>query len=173
MHRILVKPDIKHFKCQPYRLHLDKQKVLDDEIQKLIDLDRIQESQSSFASPCMVLDKPDGGVRLIIDFRKLNSQCDCQSFPIRRIDDLIDKIGQSKFLTKLDITKAYWNVKLEEKSIPYTAFITRNGLFEWKVLAFGRSGACASFNRIVNKMLERFRHFTSGYFGDVLIFSSS
>ena len=70
----------------------DKQKVLDAEIHKLIDLDIIQESQSSFASPCMLLDKPDEGVRLIIDFRKLNSQCDCQSFPIGRIDDLIDKI---------------------------------------------------------------------------------
>ena len=103
---------------------------MDAEIQKLIDFDLIQESQSNFASPCMLLDKPDGGVRLIIDFRKLNSQCDCQSFPIGRIDDLIDKIGQSKFITKLDITKAYWNVKLEEDSIPYTAFITRNELFQ-------------------------------------------
>ena len=121
----------------------------------------------------MLLEKPDGGVGLIIDFRKLNSQCNCQSFSISRIDDLIDKIGQSKFLTKLDITKAYWNVKLEEEPIPYTAFITRNGLFEWKVLPFGLSGACATFNQIENKLLERFRHFTSGYFDDVLIFSSS
>ena len=69
----------------------------------------------------MLLDKPVGGVTLITDFRILNSQCDCQSIPIGRIDDLIDKIGQSKFLTKLDIIKAYWNVKLEEESISYTA----------------------------------------------------
>ena len=41
------------------------------------------------------------------------------------------------------------------------------------MLAFRLSGACATFNRIVNKLLERFRHFTSGYFNDVLIFSSS
>ena len=59
------------------------------------------------------------------------------------------------------------------ESIPQTAFITRNGLLEWKVLAFGLSGACGTFNRIVNKLLERFRHFTSGYFDDVLVFSSS
>ena len=172
-HRILVKTDIKPFKCKQYRLHPDKQKVLDADIQKLIALDLIQESQSSFASPCMPLDKPDGGVGLIIDFRQLNSQCDCQSFPIGRINDLIDKIGQSKFLTKLDTTKAYWNVKLEEESLLYNAFITRNGFFEWKVLPFGLSGACATFNRIVNKLLERFRHFTFGYFDDALIFSSS
>ena len=41
------------------------------------------------------------------------------------------------------------------------------------MLPFGLSGACANFNRIVNKLLERFRHSTSGYFDDVLIFSSS
>ena len=67
-HRILVKTDIKPFKFQPYRLHPDKQRVLDTKIQKLIDFDLIQESQSSFASPCMLLGKPDGGVSLIIYF---------------------------------------------------------------------------------------------------------
>ena len=56
MHRLLVKPDIKPFKCQPYRLHPDKQTVLDAEIKNLIGLDLIQYSQSSFASPCMLLD---------------------------------------------------------------------------------------------------------------------
>ena len=120
----------------------------------------------------MLLDIPDVGVKLIIVIRKLNSHYDCQRFSIGRMDDFIDKIGQSKFLTKLDITMGYWNVKLEKESIPYTAFITRNGLFAWKVLAFGLSGACATFNRFVNKLLERFRRFTSSYFDDVLRFSS-
>ena len=73
----------------------------------------------------------------------------------------------------MNITKDYWNVKLEEESIPYTAFITRNELFEWMMLEFGISCACATFNRIVYKLLERFRHFTSDYFDDVLVFSSS
>ena len=56
MHRILVKPDIKPFKCQPYRLHSDKENVFDAEIQNLNGLDPIQNRQSSFASPCMLLD---------------------------------------------------------------------------------------------------------------------
>ena len=73
----------------------------------------------------------------------------------------------------MDITSANWNVKLKEESITYTAFITQNGLFEWKVIPFGLSDACAIFIRIVNKLLEIFRHLTSGYFDDVLIFISS
>ena len=60
----------------------------------------------------------------MINYAKLNAQCYCQAFPIPRIDDLIDRVGQAKFLTKLDITKAYWNVKLDEDSIKYSAFVT-------------------------------------------------
>ena len=60
----------------------------------------LKPSQSCFASPCILIDKPDGGHRLIIDYSKLNAQCDCQAVPIPRIDDLIDKVGQAKYLTK-------------------------------------------------------------------------
>ena len=54
----------------------------------------------------MFVDKPDGGVRLDIDFSILNKNCYCQAHLIPMIDDLIDKVGQAKFLTKLDLTKA-------------------------------------------------------------------
>ena len=83
-----------------------------------------------------------------IDYSKLNRQCQCQADPIGRIDDLIDKIDQAKYLTKLDITKAYWNTNLDEESIKYTGFVTPRGHYEWLVLPFGLSGACSTFNRI-------------------------
>ena len=63
----------------------------------------------------------------MINYAKLNAQCYCQAFPIPRIDDLIDRVGQDN-LTKLDITKAYWNVKLDEDSIKYSAFVTGNNI---------------------------------------------
>ena len=66
----------------------------------------IRPSHSFYASPCMLIDKPDGGVRLVIDFSLLNKNCYCQAHPIPRIHDLIDKVGQAKFLTKLHLTKA-------------------------------------------------------------------
>ena len=77
----------------------------------------------------MLVDKPDGGMRLVIDFSLLNKNCYCQAHPIPRIDDLIDKVGQAKFLTKLDLTKAYWNIPLDEESIQYTGFVTSDYRF--------------------------------------------
>ena len=101
-------------------MHPDKQKILDAEIHKLLDLGLICQSASYYASSCLLLNKPDEGHRLVIDYSKLNRQCQCQAYPIGRIDDLIDKIGQAKYLTKLDTTKAYWNINLDEESIKFT-----------------------------------------------------
>ena len=105
-------------------------KILDAEIQKLLDLGLIRPSTSYYASPCMLLNKPDEGHRLVIDCSKLNRQCQCQAYPIGRIDNLIDKISQAKYLTKLDITKVYWNINLDEESIKYTWFGTPRGHYE-------------------------------------------
>ena len=72
----------------------------------------------------MIVDKPDGGHTLVVNYSKLYSQSEYQALPIPRIDDLIARVGQARYLTKLDITKAYWNVKFDEKSIQYSAFVT-------------------------------------------------
>ena len=65
----------------------------------------------------MLVDKPDGGVRLVIDFSLLNNNCYCHEYPIPTIDDLIDIVHQAKFLTKPDLTNAYSNILLDEESI--------------------------------------------------------
>ena len=156
-HKILVKPDIKPFKCTPYRMHPDKIKILRKEIDTLLELGIIRPSQSSYASPCMLIDKPDEGVRLVIDYSLLNKNCYCQAHPIPRIDDLIDKVGQAKFLTKLDLTKAYWNILLDEESIQYTGFVTSDyRFFEWLRLPFGISAACSTFKFYCVAAFEKF-----------------
>ena len=70
----------------------------------------------------MLIDKPDGGVRLVIDFSLLNKNFYCQAHPISMIDEIIDRVGRAKFLTKLDLTKTYWYILLDEESIQYTDF---------------------------------------------------
>ena len=121
---ILVKPDITPLMCHLYPIPPDIQKIMREDIKVLLKMGLIRPSQSQFASPCILIHKPDGGHRLVINYAMLNAQCYCQAFPIPRIDDLIDRVGQAKFLTKLDITKSYWNVKQDENSIKYSAFIT-------------------------------------------------
>ena len=76
----------------------------------------------------------------------------CQAHLTPRIDDLIDKVGHAKFLTKLDLTKAYWNILLDEESIQYTGFVTSDyRFFEWLRLPFVISAACSTLNSIVSQ----------------------
>ena len=99
----------------------------------------------------------------------MNRQCQSQAYPIGRIDDLIDRIGQAQYLTKLDITKAYWNINIDEESMKYTGFVTFWSHYEWIVVL----GACSTFNRIIGKVLAGLNAFTAGYFDDVLVHSST
>ena len=54
-----------------------------------------------------------------------------------RIDDLIDKVGKAKFLTKIDLSKGYWQIPMDEEAIPVSAFVTPFGHFQWKYMPFG------------------------------------
>ena len=75
--KIIVKPDITPIKCHPYRIPPDKQKIMREEIKALFEMGLVRPSQSPFAFPCMLINKPDGGHRLVIIYAKLNAQCYC------------------------------------------------------------------------------------------------
>ena len=65
---------------------------------------------TTWAAPIIVVKKVDGGWRLCMDFRKLNSVTEPNPFPLPRVDDLVDKVGKSQYLTKLDMAKGYHQV---------------------------------------------------------------
>ena len=92
-----------------------KQKYLMEEIQYLLDNDFIEPSQSEWSSPCIIVPKPDGTYRMCTDYRKVNNLSKTDTFPIPRRDDCIDEIGNSKYITKFDFLKRFWQIPLIEK----------------------------------------------------------
>ena len=72
-----------------------------------------------------------------MDFRKVNAVTVRDPFPLPRVEDLLDRVGKSKYLTKLDMTRGYWQVPLDEESIPVSAFVTPSGHFQWRYMPFG------------------------------------
>ena len=87
-----------------------KQKYLKEEIQYLLDNDFIEPSQSEWSSPCILVPKPDGSYWLCTNYRKINNLSNIDTFPIPRMDDCIDKIGNSKYITKFDLLKGFWQI---------------------------------------------------------------
>ena len=82
----------------------------------MLDKDVIKPSQSSWASPCVLVPKPDGSIRYCTDYRKVNVLSKTASFPIPRMEDCIDWIGNAKNITKYDLLKEYWCVPLTERA---------------------------------------------------------
>ena len=87
------------------------------------------------------------------DYRKVNSVTTTDSFPIPRIDDCIDKVGNSKYVTKFDLLKGFWQVPLTDTVKEVSAFATPNGLYQYKVMSFGMKNSSAMFQRLVNNVI--------------------
>eukprot|EP00731_Ephydatia_muelleri_P003189 Em0001g3189a len=133
----------------PFRREQAK-KMIDDMLQK----DIIQPSSSPWASPIILVPKKDGSLRFCIDYRKLNSVTRKDAYPLPRVDDTLEALSGSKWFSTLDLLCGYWQVEVEEKDRHKTAFCTREGLFEFKVMPFGLCNAPAVFQRLMDLVLS-------------------
>ena len=174
-HHINLKPDVAPIRSAPYRLSPDKLEFVKEEIETLKKQGIVEDAPSdcSWAAPIVVVKKADGGWRLCTDYRKLNASTEPDPFPLPRIDDLLDKIGKAKFLTKVDMAKGYYQVPMDKESIPLTGFVTPFGFFRWKYMPFGLRNAPATFSRLVQGLLYGMETFCVAYLDDILIFSEN
>ena len=108
--------DSKPMKQHPYRMNPMKLQYLREEIQYLLDNDFIEPSQSDWSSPCIFVPKPDGKFRMCTDYRKVISVTETDSFPVPRMDDCIDSIGQAKYVTNFDLLKGFWQIPLKNRA---------------------------------------------------------
>ena len=90
-----------------------------------------------------------------MDFMNLNKACLKDSFPLPRIDQLVDSTAGHKLLTFMDAFSGYNQIKMDEEDQKKTAFITSQGLYCYKVMPFGLKNAGATYQRLVNKMFNK------------------
>ena len=122
-------------------------------LESMLARDVIQPSKSPWASPIVVVRKKDGSARFCVDYRKLNSITHKDAYPLPRIDDTLDTLAGSQWFSTLDLVSGYWQVEVAESDRAKTAFITQEGLFEFKVMPFGLCNAPATFQRLMNLVL--------------------
>ncbi|KAH9138868.1 hypothetical protein LEN26_005326 [Aphanomyces euteiches] len=141
-------------KQAPYRVSQREGEIMEAEIKQYLELGLIRPSTSPWASPVLMIRKPDGSIRFCIDYRRLNEVTIKDSYPLPRIDDLLDVLGNAKYLSTMDGASGYWNVQMEEDSIPKTAFTCKFGLYEWLVMPFGLCNAVPQFERLMEHVLR-------------------
>ena len=150
-----------------------KREAADEQVQALLDDGVIEPSQSPFASAIVLVKKSDGSWRLCIDFRRLNAITKKDAFPLPRIDEALEKLGNARYFSTLDMGSAFWQVPLTERAKECTAFVTHRGQYQWNRMPFGLCNATATFQRLMSqvlvRILPRYGNVVLCYVDDVLI----
>ena len=132
------------------------QRELDNQIGTLLRHGLISPSTSEWRSPVVMVKKADGSNRLTCDYRKLNSITETENFPLPRLEDVWDLVGESgaTVFSTLDLASGFWQIQLDPETKHKTSFVTRNGQYQWEVLPFGLKNSPATFQAVMNEVLK-------------------
>ena len=159
-------------KIRPGRMPKSKREEGEKEIKRMLDQGIIVPSKSPWAAPVVLVRKKDGSIRVCTDFRLLNKVTIKDSYPLPRINDLLDALSGSVWFSTLDLMSGYWQVEVDPKDREKTAFATTGGLYEYNVMPFGLANAPATFERLTGL---RGLHWQTClvYLDDIIVFSKT
>lgn len=148
-----------------------KQKLIDEELDKMLQQGVVEPSKSAWSSPVLLVPKKDGTQRFCVDFRKLNAVTERDAYPLPYINSILSKLSSAKYLTSLDIESAFWQVALEDDSKQYTAFtVPGRGLYQFTRLPFGLHNSPATFQRLIDTILgPELEPYVFCYLDDIIV----
>jgi hypothetical protein len=173
-HKIELEPGSEPPSRGIYRMTQPELEQLRQQLKELSDKGFIRPSVSPYGAPILFVKKKDGTMRMCVDYRALNKQTIKNRYPLPRIDDLFDQFSGAKVFSKIDLRSGYHQIRIYEPDIPKTAFRTRYGHYEFTVLPFGLTNAPATFQKLMNDVLQPFLDkFALVYLDDICIYSKS
>ena len=172
-HAIELVPGTRPVHTQPYREGPKTREIVKGEVERQLRAGVIEPAQSAWASPVVIVPKPDGTPRFCVDYRRLNAVTVRDSYPLPRMDDCIDSLGNAVVFTTLDANCGYWQLPIRKEDQELTTFVCHKGTYKYVRMPFGLSNAPATFQRVLDIILARYRWQTClVYLDDVIVFSS-
>lgn len=166
--------DHRPLRSRPYRVSASEREVIQNHVSDMLRKNIIQDSSSPWSSPVVLVKKKDNTWRFCVDYRRLNKITKKDVYPLPRIDDALDSLHNANYFSSIDMRSGYWQISVDEKDREKTAFVTPDGLYEFRVMPFGLCNAPATFERMMDSLLRGLRWTTClCYLDDVIIFSST
>jgi hypothetical protein len=158
-----------------YPMTLTEQTEMDAFLEEALATGRIRQSKSPLGAPVFFIKKKDGKLHFVQDYRALNAITRKNQYPLPLIDDLIHRLKDTHYFTKLDVRWGYNNVRICEGDEWKAVFHTNRGLFEPLVMYFGLTNSPATFQTIMNEIFRDLitEGVISVYLDDILIFTNS
>ena len=122
----------------------------------------------------MLVPKKDGTFRFCVDFRLLSVVTEKDSYPLPRMDDCIDNLGEATIFSTLDCNADYWQVAIAHEDREKTAFVCHEGAYQYNRMPFGLTNAPATFQRALDSILSGVKWQSCLiYLDDVIVYSKT
>ena len=155
-HRLNVSPSFKPVKQKRRSFVPERQKVINEEVGKLLQAGAIREVEyPEWLANVVLIKKVNGKWRLCIDFTDINRACPKDSFPLPRIDLIVDATADHELLSFMDAFSNYNRISMDPDDQEKTSFVTGQGTYCYRVMPFGLKNAGATYQRLVNRMLQK------------------
>ena len=158
----------------PYRCSYEEEKWLENKIDIWLQKKVLRPSSGEWAAPCSLVRKKQGGYRLVIDYRRLNSVLKNiqMHWPLTLIDSCLDTMYGSQYFSALDINQAFEQVPVEHNSIPKTGFVCKFGHFEFLRAPQGVKNMPSTFTKLTDLIFQGLKWKIVNIFADdILIYS--
>ena len=163
-------PARQHNYRQPYHLRQEAER----QTRTLLAQGVIEESDSPWSSPVLMVPKKDGTFRFCVDFRKLNVLTQWSDYPLPRVDETLEALAGSQMFSTLDLASGYWQVEVSKTDRCKTAFSTRDGKFQFVTMPMGLAGAPSTFQRLMDIILRGLQwHSVLVYLDDIVVYGRS
>jgi hypothetical protein len=158
-----------------YPMTLTEETEMDAFLEEALATGRIRQSKSPLGAPVFFIKKKDGKLRFIQDYRALNVITRKNRYPLPLIDNLIHRLKDARYFTKLDVHWGYNNVCIRKGDEWKAAFCMNRGLFEPLAMYFGLTNSLATFQTMMNEIFQDLitEGVISVYLDDILIFTNS
>jgi len=147
---------------------------IERQVQAMLAQDVIEPSYSPWSSNVVIVKKKDNTLRFCIDYRKLNDVTIKDSYPLPRINDCLDALSTGKYFSAFDLRSGYFQVEMEEADKGKTSFVTRSGLYQFKVMPFGVTNGPATFQRLMDLTMAGLNYnICLVYLDDIILMSQT